>query len=104
MWSPITLEELNNEIQESELKLNDELLFFWQKIKIKPEKWKVSNFENENEKFWVLAIEKTKVIWYNDIEEGFNISNYNKYGIINEYYCNQDELDVAVSILFKTSK
>jgi len=39
------------------------------------------------------------VIWYNDIEDGFNISKYATYGRIDEYWCNQDELLITVKRL-----
>ena len=39
------------------------------------------------------------VIWYNDIEEGFNRSRYSTYGAIDDYWCNQDELEIAVQYL-----
>ena len=32
------------------------------------------------------------VIWYNPIEEGFNISPFKSYGTIDDYRCNQDHL------------
>lgn len=41
-----------------------------------------------------------RVIYYNDIEEGFNISEYSTYGTIDDYYCNQDDLNVAVLSLY----
>jgi len=36
------------------------------------------------------------VIWYNDIEEGFNRSTYSKFGDIGEYFCNHDELELTM--------
>jgi hypothetical protein len=39
------------------------------------------------------------VIWYNDIEEGFNRSRYTAYGSIDDYWCNQDELELTVQYL-----
>jgi hypothetical protein len=39
------------------------------------------------------------VIWYNDREEGFNRSSYSEVGKIDEYFCNHDELDVALGYL-----
>jgi hypothetical protein len=32
------------------------------------------------------------VVWFNDIEGGFNRSQYSAFGIIKDYWCNQDEL------------
>lgn len=44
----------------------------------------------------MVAIIGNTIIWFNDIEDGFNQSSYNKVGIINEYYYNQDELEWQV--------
>ena len=101
IWKPITEKELYSEIWKTESELEGKYLNFWNLIKISPEKWSELNFGNEGDGFWVVAICGRKVIWYNDIEEGFNISNYNEYGKINEYYCNQDELNIAVLRLFE---
>jgi hypothetical protein len=42
-----------------------------------------------------------RVLWYNDIEEGFNVSRFTTVGSIpsTEYWCNQDELRWALSAL-----
>jgi len=103
-WEPISLYELFDKIQKTETDLNGELWNFWQLIKVYPTKWKENKFGNEGGGFWVVAICGTKVIWYNDIEDGFNISNYNNIGEIDGYYCNQDELSWAVTRLFDLIK
>lgn len=95
-WNPISKSELLEEIQKTENELNGELDNFWQLIKIEPEKWQEPEFGNEGGGFWVIAICGKKIIWYNDIEEGFNISVYKEYRKIEGYYCNQDELNWSV--------
>lgn len=90
MWSPITKEELEKLIS---LDLNHNQLFLWNAIKINPEKWIEREEGKEENGFWVVAILGKEVIWYNDIEEGFNISTYSEYGLINDYRCEQDRLD-----------
>lgn len=104
MWKPITEIELLDEIQKTETDLNGDLWNFWQLIKIDPEKWSEPEYGNEGSGFWVVGICGKKVIWYNDIEDGFNISDYKKYGQIEGYYCNQDELSWAVTRLFDLIK
>lgn len=44
-------------------------MHFWQSIKIEPEKWAEKDFGDEVGGFWVVAVHKDKVIWYNDIED-----------------------------------
>jgi hypothetical protein len=45
-----------------------------------------------------------KILWYNDIEEGFNISDYKNYGEFEDYYANQSELSSSVAALFNFIK
>ncbi|MBE0392927.1 hypothetical protein [Flavobacterium sp. PL002] len=103
-WKPITLIELYDEIQKTENDLNGELWNFWQLLKIEPEKWAEEQYGNEGGGFWVVAICGKKIIWYNDIEDGFNISDYKNYGQIDQYYCNQEEISSAVTRLFDLIK
>ncbi len=102
-WEPISLTELIALIQKTEAYLTDECLTLWQLIQINPEKWKEKEYAPVDG-FWVLAICGKKVIWYNDIEEGFNISRYEVYGHIAEYHCEQDELNWCITKLFNNSK
>lgn len=103
-WKPITLIGLYDEIQRTETELNGELWNFWQLIQIDPAKWQEKEYGEEGGGFWVVAICGTKVIYYNDIEEGFNISHYKTYGQIEEYCCNQDQLNESVMRLFDLVK
>lgn len=103
-WKPISESELYDKIQNTETNLNGELWNFWQLIRINPEKWKEKKYGDEGGGFWVVAICGRKVIWYNDIEEGFNISDYKTYGEIDGYFCNQDVLSFSVTRLFDLVK
>jgi hypothetical protein len=104
MWSPISIENLKNLVLKGELKLKDSQLNFWDLIKIEPEKWKEKEYGEEGGGFWVVAVFGREVIWYNDIEEGFNISSYKTYGEIEEYWCNQSDLNQSVIGLMERLK
>jgi hypothetical protein len=95
-WKPITVLEIWNLINSACERMTLEQERIWDTIKIMPEKWSEQTYGELGEGFWVVAIIGTNVIWFNDIEDGFNQSCYNKYGEISEYYCNQDRLEHAV--------
>ena len=57
-----------------------------------PKKWQQHPYGDQGGGFWAVAILGRTVIWYNDIEEGFNVSAYSQYGEIGVYWCNQDSL------------
>lgn len=83
-------------IAESENEMSSEEKIFWNLVKISPKKWNNYYFSKEGREFWGVGILGKRVLWYNDIEDGFNISKYSKLGIIDEYCCNQDELDIII--------
>ncbi len=95
-WEPVTEIQLWDCINDAFELMSLEQRRIWGLIKIHPEKWSQNPWGNKGNGFWVVAIIGNYVIWYNDIEDGFNQSSYTLYGTINEYWCNQDELEVAV--------
>lgn len=103
-WEPIKLEELYDKILSAEEKMNSELRRFWELIQVFPEKWAQESYGKEGGGFWVVAIYGRSIIWYNDIEEGFNISPYQRYGEFEEYWCNQDELQWPLQRILSTIK
>ena len=97
-WEPISKEDLRELLNVSFTKEQKQL---WDSIRIVPEKWKEDVHGAEGNGFWVVGIYNKNVIWYNDIEEGFNISPYTTLGKIDEYGCEQDELNWALDKLIK---
>ncbi|MBT3060610.1 MAG: hypothetical protein B6D77_04300 [gamma proteobacterium symbiont of Ctena orbiculata] len=95
-WKPITESELWDDINKAFERMSPEQRKIWEIIKILPEKWSQDPWGNEGNGFWVVALIGNNVIWYNDIEDGFNQSTFSEYGKIREYWCNQDELEWAV--------
>lgn len=104
MWTPISLPELEEWISRGELKLEGELLNFWHLIKISPQKWYQAEYGGEGGGFWVVAIFGNAVVYYNDIEQGFNLSPYETSGYISEYGCEQSELDWIVKLFYRSIK
>ncbi|MCX8523759.1 hypothetical protein OF897_07460 [Chryseobacterium formosus] len=96
IWEPITLQELSSEILKGEKEMTSENLKFWNYIKFTPTKWNEREYGDEGGGFWVVAKYKNFVLYYNDIEDGFNISEFEKDGEIKEYGAEQDELQYAL--------
>ena len=92
-WKPTSESEIWDQINDSWNRMSLPQRRLWEKIKTNPEKWELDPWGKKGGGFWVVAIYGNTVIWYNDIEEGFNRSTYNAYGRISEYWCNQDNLE-----------
>ncbi|MBW3524041.1 hypothetical protein [Chryseobacterium sp. NKUCC03_KSP] len=102
MWTPI-----NEEIIKKDVEYCNDILFnkpsclkFWEYIKITPEKWQENTMGKDGGGFWVIAILGKSVIYYNDIEEGYNLSTFRDYGKIENYNCSQMELHEMIESLF----
>ena len=63
----------------------------WARIRVEPTKWRCSPWGDEGGGFWVVAVDDARVLWFNDIEDGFNWSGFSERGTIGEYGCSQDD-------------
>ncbi|MGY8768461.1 MAG: hypothetical protein ACKVH8_08550 [Pirellulales bacterium] len=95
-WEPISEAVLWDNINDAFMRMNPQQRKVWELIKITPEKWQEETYGKVGGGFWVVAIIGFSVVWYNDIEDGYNQSRYQKHGVIEEYSCHQDELEWAV--------
>ena len=100
MWEPISIDELEAIIEESELDMSKGCQRFWEYIKINPEKWNLSPEGDAGGGFWVVAVIGKTCIYYNDIEDGFNVSSYETFGRIDNYKCSQCDLLSQVDCLY----
>ncbi len=98
-WTPISEEELSKEIANGVFAMEPPARELWMLIQVKPAKWECRPWGDEGGGFWVVGILGEQVVWYNDIEDGFNISHYQTHGVIAEYWCNQDELNLTMNAL-----
>lgn len=92
-WSPVTKQELVNEMEASRKRMSDTQGRFWKAVRIEPEKWQQHPFGDQGGGFWVVGLVGRSALWYNDIEEGFNLTRYSKWGQIDEYGAEQDQLE-----------
>ena len=98
-WQPISEAALRKRIAQGVARMSAPCRRLWEAIRIEPEKWTLPPYGDAGGGFWVVAIIGRSVIWYNDIDEGFNRSGYSGYGRIDDYWRNDDELEVAVGYL-----
>jgi hypothetical protein len=97
MWDPILLEELNDLIAKSVSQMDRPVRDLWDLVRLDlPVKWQLPPWGDEGGGFWVVAIFGQQAVWYNDIEDGFNVSRYSTCGLLDEYWCSHDELHHAL--------
>lgn len=98
-WKPVTESEIQDYIADGVARMEPAQVLLWQSIQIRPEKWSQHPYGDLGGGFWAVGLLGQIVIWFNDIEDGFNWSRWTKYGAIGEYVCNQDELQWIVQDL-----
>lgn len=95
-WSPLSEAELIGLINDAEERMSIQQRRVWDAIRVPFTKWKQTPYGDLGGGFWAVAALGQTVCWYNDIEEGFNWSDFEAWGTIGKYWCNQDELEWAV--------
>lgn len=98
-WEPISEAELLARISQGYGRMTEAQQRLWSAIRIDPEKWQQHPYGDGGGGFWTVALIGRTAIWYNDLENGFNRSAYTTYGVIDDYWCNDDELDVTMQYL-----
>ena len=98
-WQPLAEARLWDLINDAERRMNPAQAHLWEWLRVAPRKWAMHPWGDEGGGFWIVGILGGSVVWYNDIEEGFNISRWSEPGTIDEYWCNQDELEWTVQRL-----
>jgi len=98
-WEPISEAALLDRISQGYARMPQSHQRLWDSVRIDPEKWEQHPYGDAGGGFWVVALMGRTVIWYNDLEDGFNRSLYSQYGFIDDYWCNHDDLDVTMQYL-----
>ncbi|MCB0767319.1 MAG: SRPBCC family protein [Flavobacteriales bacterium] len=100
-WEPIDRKELDVLIADGLARAPAEHQTLFNGVAIEPAKWRLTPWGDMGGGFWAVAVMEDRVLWYNDIEEGFNVSRFEINGTIpsTEYWCNQSELHHAIPAL-----
>jgi hypothetical protein len=99
VWSPLTRSKIVQYIREGECHLDKKQRRVWDVVRIEPVKWQQHPWGDDGDGFWVVGIYGQHVLWYNDIEEGFEVTTYSQFGKIDEYGADQFELRHVISRL-----
>lgn len=95
-WKPISEASLWDLLNAAENRMAPDVARFWEVIRIDPAKWRQHPWGDTGGGFWVVGVIGSTVVWFNDIEDGFNVSSHSGFEEIRDYACNQDDLDVAL--------
>jgi hypothetical protein len=101
-WSPTSEDEIQSLIASEVRQMQPPLVAFWESVKINPVRWSLPPWGDSGGGFWVVAVMGQQCIWFNDVEDGFNASRFESFGIIAEYWCNQLRLHQCLSRSFET--
>lgn len=99
-WAPLSLDELKALLAHELDACSADQRALFERCAIGPTKWALHPWGDEGGGFWVVAVDGTRVLWFNDIEEGFNVSTFVVAGTIpdDQYFCTQDELTYALRL------
>jgi hypothetical protein len=100
-WEPISEAEIWDEINQAAGRMTVPQERFWEAIRILPEKWAQEPYGKLGGGFWAVAVLGRIVVWFNDIEDGFNFSRYSTYGTIDQYFADQDDLELVIQKLME---
>lgn len=101
MKNNLTKSDVLNEIETAgrELIESDSRIFrLWHKIKVAPSLWRQIQYSGEGS-FWVIAIMGNHCLYFNPVEKGWGWGQYQKWGSIESYHWEQDDIH---HILLKT--
>jgi len=91
MFEPITENELAELVKEQKILLSEKELSFFNAIEVPFEKVEIERSGNI-ESVYVVAKHGGKIVFYEDVEEGFEITEIDGTGIIKNYGASQFEL------------
>jgi hypothetical protein len=94
-WQPITASELSELVSRQLTECEPGLRKVFEQYRVEPYRAPFAS-EGALESAFVVAKRGNDVLYFEDVEEGFNTSPLSKDGRILEHWCNQDELKFAL--------
>jgi hypothetical protein len=94
-WRPATIEDVNLVVQVDLLSCNPAEKEAFRRCAVDAYEAPLFRY-GKLESVVVVARRGNEVIYWEDVEEGFNVSPINPDGFVREHYCNQDTLPMAI--------
>jgi hypothetical protein len=100
-WKPMDSQSVRRLVADGLLAGDDALRAIYRQVAREPARWELHPWGDLGSGFWVVAVHEDRVLWFNDIEDGFKVSTFAEEGRIpgDQYWCNQDEFHLALRIL-----
>jgi len=95
-WNPATLDEVNLILLNDLKECDEEQKSTFAAFKVAPFRALLTRF-GRLEEVYVVAIKDGEAIYWEDVEEGFNVSPISSDNSLLNRYCNQDPLGVALN-------
>lgn len=94
-WRPATESDVQNIMIEDQRLFTDEQRELFDKYSVSLERVQIRRF-NKLENAFIVAKKGPSVLYYEDVEEGFNVSHRLIKGIIEDSGCEQDTLGIGL--------
>ena len=95
-WHPATIEEVRKIVRDDLAGCDAEQFVAFKRYEVEPYVAPILRY-GEMESVVVVARRDNEVIYWEDVEEGFNVSPVAPDGRILEHWCNQDELQFVLN-------
>jgi len=95
-WQPATIEEVNEIVSKDLKDCDEQQLAAFEKYRVEPFSAPIVQY-GQTESVVVVPRNGDQVIYYEDVEDGFNLSPISSDGRVLEHWCNQDELRLALN-------
>ena len=95
-WQPATIEEVNEIVARDLTACDAEQLAAFNKCRVEPFSAPMVRY-GQTDSVVVVARNGDQVIYWEDVEDGFNVSPISPDGRVLEHWCNDDELRFALN-------
>jgi hypothetical protein len=95
-WNPATIDEVKDILETDLEKCDPQQFAVFRQYSVEPYFAPIVRY-GKVEKVVIVAHRAGEVIYWEDVEEGFNISPLGSDGLVLEHWCNQDDLSTALN-------